>query len=240
MATWIVFRREIAGYLTSPFSYVIAAAILLLMGILFNRDIALSLSRRAPDPALVPSAFSFTLIFFAPLLTMRLLAEERREGTLELLLTAPVPDGSIVLGKFLGAWTYFTGLLVITFTYQLILLGIAQPDIGHAISAYIGIWLYGGATLSIGVLTSALTENQIVAAFLGVIALFILWIGDQAGQVITNIDAARVIRTLSLQGHYSSSFAVGVVRAEDAAFFAGIIAVMLYAAIRAVEAQRMR
>lgn len=240
MATWIVFRREISSYLTSPFAYVIAAAVLLLMGILFNRDLALSISTKAPDAAIVPTAFSFTLIFFAPLLTMRLLAEEKREGTLELLLTAPVPDSSIVIGKFFGAWAYLTGLLLITLTYQIVLIGIAQPDVGITVSSYLGIWLYAGATLSIGILCSALTENQIVAAFVSMITLFILWISDQAGQVITNIDIARIIRTISLQGHFSTSFAVGLLRAEDVAFFAGIMAIALFAAIRAVEAQRMR
>src|SRR4051794_30755619 len=98
----IVFRREMGQYLTSPFAYVIAAAVLLLTGILFNRDLNLSMGTKSADPSLVPVVLSFTMIFFAPLLTMRLFAEERREGTLELLLTAPVSDGSIVLGKFLG------------------------------------------------------------------------------------------------------------------------------------------
>ncbi len=240
MATWTIFRREVGQYFSSPFAYVIAAAVLFLTGLLFNRDLLLSMTVKPAEPALVPSVLSFTMVFFAPLLTMRLFAEERREGTLELLMTAPVSDGSIVFGKFLGAWLYFSLIMLVTVGYQFILLSITQPDIGHTISAYLGIWLYGGATLAVGMFFSALTENQIVAAFLSMIALMLFWLGDQAGDLIANIDAARVIRSLSLQGHFSTSFAAGLVRAEDIAFFAGMITVLLYMTIRVIEANRVR
>ena len=240
MAALTVFRREIGQYFTSPFAYLIAAAVLLLTGVLFNRDLVLSMDTKSADPSLVPVTLSFTMIFFAPLLTMRLFAEERREGTLELLLTAPVSDGSIVLGKFFGAWFYFSILLLLTFLYQFVLLSLTAPDLGHAFSAYLGIWLYGGATLAVGMMFSALTESQIIAAFLSMVALMLLWLGDQAGDLIANIDIARLVRTLSLQGHFSTSFATGLLRAEDAAFFAGVIAVMLFITIRVVESNRWR
>lgn len=240
MSLWIVFRRELAHYLTTPFAYLIAAALLLLTGILFARDITVSIGEKPADPALVPTVLSFTMIFFAPLITMRLLAEEKREGTLELLLTAPITDGSLVFGKFLGAWTFYTLLLLLTFSYQFILSTITPVDFGLAISAYLGIWLYGGATLAVGIIFSALTENQIIAAFLSMIALLILWLGDAAGSVINNIEIARFVRSLSLQGHFSTSFAVGLVRAEDVAYFSGIIVVALYIAVRLVEANRWR
>ncbi len=240
MPALTVFRREVGQYLTSPFAYLIAAAVLLLTGVLFNRDLNVSIGTKPADPSLVPVVLSFTMVFFAPLLTMRLFAEERREGTLELLLTAPVSDGSIVLGKFLGAWFYYTLVLALTFLYQFILMAITSPDLGHAVSAYIGIWLYGGATLAVGMMFSSFTENQIIAAFLSMVALILLWLGDQAGDVIANIDLARIVRALSLQGHFSTSFATGLLRAEDAAYFAGVIAVALFITIRVVESNRWR
>jgi ABC-2 type transport system permease protein len=240
MAAWIVFRREIVQYFTSPVAYLIAAAVLLLTGVVFNRDLVISMGEKPADPSLIPQVFSFAMVFFAPLLTMRLFAEEKREGTLELLMTAPAADSGIVFGKFLGAWAFYTVLLLLTFIYQFILLSVTQPDMGHTMSAYIGIWLYGGATLTIGMMFSALTENQIVAAFLSMIALILLWLGDQAGQLIANIDIARLVRGLSLQGRFNSSFAAGLLRAEDVAFFAGIIVVVLYLTIRIVESQRWR
>ena len=119
--TWIVFRREVGQYFVSPVAYLIAAAFLFLTGFLFNNDLIASVTVKSASPAVVPAFLSFALVFFAPVLTMRMLAEETREGTLELLLTAPVNDTDIVIGKFLGAWFYYTLLLIITLVYQMIL-----------------------------------------------------------------------------------------------------------------------
>lgn len=237
---WIIFRREVGQYFASPIAYVIAAALLLLTGLYFTGDLTFSLTRKPVDPALIPNFLTAALIFFAPLITMRMLAEEQREGTLELLLTAPVNDGAIVIGKFLGAWFYFTLVLAVTLVYQIILLNISQPDLAHTLCAHLGIWLYAGATLAIGLMFSALTENQIVAAFLSSATLVFLYLGDIAGQILTNLDLARLIRELTMAGHYTSSFAVGIIRAEDVAYFAGIIVVMLFIAIRVVESHRWR
>ncbi|MBI5669163.1 MAG: ABC transporter permease [Chloroflexi bacterium] len=238
--TGTIFWREVGQYFASPVAYLIAFALLLLTGLLFNSDLTFSLTQKPADPALIPSFLALAMVFFAPLLTMRMLAEESREGTLELLLTAPVSDTAVVIGKFLSAWFYYTILLLLTFTYQFILLAITQPDLGLAVSAYIGIWLYGGATLAVGLLFSSLTENQIVAAFLSMSVLLLLWLGDIAGEIVANLDLARVLRQLSLGGHFSTSFAVGLLRAEDVAYYAGIMVVMLFITTRIVESHRWR
>jgi ABC-2 type transport system permease protein len=227
-------------YFASPTAYLIVFGFLLLTGLLFNSDLTLSIGVKAADPALIPFYLSFFMIFFAPVLTMRLLAEESREGTLELLLTAPVSDSGIVFGKFLAAWAFYSLMLALTLVYQFILVSITNPDVGHAIAAYLGIWLYGGATLAVGLFFSAFTENQVVAAFLSIAALLMLWLGDLAGEVVANLDLARVIRQLSLQGHFSSSFAFGLLRAEDVAYFAGLIVVMLFITTRVVASRRWR
>jgi ABC-2 type transport system permease protein len=237
---WTVFRRELGQYFASPTAYLIAFAFLLLTGLLFNSDLTFSIGVKAADPAVIPFYLSFFMIFFAPVLTMRMLAEESREGTLELLLTAPVSDSAVVFGKFFAAWAFYSLLLALTLVYQVILISITQPDLGHAIAAYIGIWLYGGATLAVGLLFSALTENQIVAAFLSIAALLLLWLGDLAGEVVASFDLARIIRQLSLQGHFSSSFAYGLLRAEDVAYYAGLIVVTLFVTTRVVAARRWR
>ena len=237
---YIVLRREVGQYLATPFAYVIGGALVLMTAILFNNDLVNSIDKKPADTALVPTFLSFALVIFAPLLTMRLFSEESREGTFELLLTAPVRDGEIVVGKFLGAWFFFTALLALTFLYQIILFTVQTPDLGTAVSAYLGIWLYGGASLAIGMLFSALTENQIVAAFLSMTALFLLWLTDLVGQVITNVDIARTVRLLTLPGHFSTSFAVGLIRGEDLVYFTGIIAVTLYVTICLIESRRWR
>ncbi len=236
----IIFRREVGQYLSTPFAYLIGAGLLVLTAVLFNNDLVVSIDTKPADTALVPVFLSFALIFFAPLLTMRLFAEESREGTFELLLTAPVRDGEIVVGKFMGAWFFYSLLLGLTFLYQVILFAVQTPDLGTAVSAYLGIWLYGGATLAIGVLFSALTESQIIAAFLSMTVLLLFWLADLVGQVVTNIDVARAVRLLTLPGHFSTSFAVGLLRGEDVVYFAGIIAVTLFITIRVIESRRWR
>lgn len=238
MNTWLIFRREVAQFFTTPFAYFIGAALLVLTGLLFSSDLYTSVNQKAPEPALIPAFLSFAMILIAPLITMRLLAEESNEGTLELLLTAPVRDGGIVVGKFLSAWFFFTFLLALTFIYQIIVSSFTEPDIGHIISAYLGIWLYGGATLSIGLFFSALTSSQIIAAFGGMTALLLLWLTELIGQVITGIETAEVVRNLSLPGHFIGSFALGFIRGEDVVYFVGVITIMLFATIRVVEARR--
>jgi ABC-2 type transport system permease protein len=238
--TWIIFRREVGQYVASPFAYLIAAALLLVTGLYFNADLAFSVGRKPIEPSLIPDFLSVAMIFFAPLLTMRMLAEEQREGTLELLLTAPVSDAAIVIGKFLGAWFYYTVLLALTFSYQIVVAQVSNPDMAHTLCAYIGIWLYGAATLAVGLMFSSLTENQVVAAFLSMAILLMLWLGDLAGQIVANLDLARVIRQLTLAGHYSTSFSYGLVRAEDMAFYTGIIIITLTVAIQIVQSHRWR
>ncbi|GAB4508582.1 MAG: ABC transporter permease [Anaerolineae bacterium] len=236
-----IFRREIGQYFASPIAYLIAAAFLLVTGLIFNNDLTSAIGNRAPDPAAVPLFLSFAMVFFAPLLTMRMLAEETREGTLELLLTAPVTDTNIVLGKFLSAWAYYSVLLLVALITQIVVLSsIATPDLGHTFAAYLGIWLYGGAALAVGVLFSATTENQIVAAFLSMSFLLLMWLGDLAGEIVGSIELANLIRKLSLQGHYGVSFAFGLVRAEDVVYYAGIIVIALFISIRIVESRRWR
>jgi ABC-2 type transport system permease protein len=239
--TWTVFQKEVAQYFASPIAYLIAFAFLLLTALWFNRDLTVSAGQRIPaDAAIIPNQLALLLIFIAPLLTMRLLAEESREGTLELLMTAPVSDVAIVIGKFMGAWFYYSVLLGITVVYQILLSGVTNPDPGVAIAAHLGIWLYGGAALGIGLMFSAMTENQIVAAFLGVSALLLLYQANAAGQIVASFELANFLRTLSFPGHFESSFAFGLVRGEDIVYYAGIMVLALFIAVQVVQSRRWR
>jgi ABC-2 type transport system permease protein len=237
---WIVFKRELAAYFTSPIAYLVAFAVVLLCGLFFNSDLAARNTRATADGTVVLAAFAQLTLFFAPLLTMRLMAEENREGTIELLMTLPVNDSSIVIGKFLGAWAYYTVILALSFIYQVILVVTAAPDFGVVMSGYLGIWLFGGAALAVGILFSALTENQIVAAFLSLAAMLALWLSDSIGLLINNRAIASALRSFSFQTHYLYSFGVGLVRLDDIVFFMGVIALMLFATIRLVESRRWR
>ncbi|MBZ0306809.1 MAG: ABC transporter permease [Anaerolineae bacterium] len=252
-SVWVIFKRELAQYFVSPIAYLVAFAILVLISLSFNSDLEQRvLNAQRPSGTVALTAFAFFMVFFAPLLTMRLLAEEAREGTLELMFTLPVRDSEIVLGKFLGAWFYYTVILALTLVYPLIVLMLttfsdallhSEMDIGPVIAGYLGIWLFGGATLAVGLFFSALTENQIIAGFLSMATLFILWLGDLAGLLPSSTistELARALRVISLQAHYSTSFVIGVIRLEDVAFYMGIMAVMLYATIQILESRRWR
>ena len=236
----LIYKREIGQYFASPIAYLIAFAFLLLTALVFNNDLTVSLGEKPADPSIIPQFLAFGMVFFAPLLTMRMLAEESREGTLELLLTAPVREGAIVLGKFFSAWTYYTILLLATLLYQRLLPNTAATDLGHLIASYMGIWLYGGATLAVGLMFSSMTENQIIAAFLSLSVLLLMYLGDLAGEIVSSVDLANLIRKMTLQGHFSTSFAFGFMRLEDVAFFAGIMTVTLFITIRVVESHRWR
>lgn len=236
----IIWQREMSQYFRSPLAYLIASAFLLLTGISFNTDLLLSIGIKPVNPALIPDLLALVMVLISPLLTMRLLAEESREGTMELLLTAPISDMAIVLGKFLSAWSYFTFLLLLTGVYQVILVTIAFPDLAHTIGAYLGIWLYGGATLAIGLLFSAMTENQIIAAFLSTITLLVLYFGESVGQIIMNADIAQFIFSITLQGHYIPSFSVGIVRGEDIIYYSGVIVINLFITMQLVRSRRWR
>jgi ABC-2 type transport system permease protein len=245
----VIARREIGQYFTSPIAYLVAFAILELTGFLFVSDLASRAGNNPPDGTVVLGAFGFFTVFFAPLITMRLFAEETREGTLEVMMTMPIRDSDIVIGKFLGAWFYYSLILAVTLTYQGILLILTRPeayelsaslDVGPVISSYMGIWLFGGSALAVGILFSAITENQIVAGFLAMTSLFLLWLSDFAGLIIQNRPVAEVLRSLSLQSHYSTSFLIGVIRFEDVVFFIGLIVVMLFITTRWIESWRWR
>lgn len=240
-SVFAVFRRELIQYFTSPIAYLVAFAVLLLGGMIFNNDLAVRNGGRAEtDGSAILVYFALFTLFLAPLLTMRLMAEENREGTLELLMTLPVRDADIVIGKFLGAWAYYSILLAMTIVYQVLLIWLSPPDLGKTLGAYIGIWLYGGAALAVGLLFSALTENQIIAAFLSLATLLLLWVADLVGRLINNRPVAQVVRTFSFQTHFLYSFAIGLVRLEDLVFFAGVITGILYLTIRIVESRRWR
>ncbi len=240
-SVWTIFRRELVQYFTSPIAYLVAFAVLLLGAFVFNNDLAARNGGQAEtDGSVILSYFALFTLFLAPLLTMRLLSEETREGTIELLMTLPVRDGDIVLGKFLGAWGYYSIILALTLVYQILLIWLSPPDMGRVIGAYIGVWLYGGAAIAVGILFSALTENQIVAAFLSMAALLLLWLADLVGKLINNRQLAELVRNFSFQSHYLYSFAIGLVRLNDLVFFLGMMTVTLFVTTRIVESKRWR
>lgn len=244
-AVWAVFKREVALYFRSPVAYAIAFALLFFLGFIFNGYLAQVNGQFPADPTFIPGLVTFLLFLIAPLLTMRLLAEESREGTLELLMTLPMRDSAFVVGKFLAAWFYYTILLALTLVHYLLLTQVGIPDAGAAFGAYLGAWLYGGAVLAVTMIWSAVTEDQIVAAFLGAATVLVLYLAEIAaiavsGSATTSPALANFIRELGLQAHYEATMARGVLRAEDIVYFLFLMIGALFITTRIVETRRWR
>jgi len=245
---WLaVYKRELGQYFRSPVAYGIAFAILFLLGVLFNGYVSQANGQVPADSTYAPGLLTFLTFLIAPLLTMRLLAEESREGTLEVLMTMPMSEAQFIIGKFLAAWTYYTVLLALTLVYHVILISIGTPDMGAAFGAYVGAWLYGGAVLAVTLIWSAVTEDQIVAAFLGAATVLVLYLAEIAAAVVGGSAAttgasglSEFIRQLGLQAHYDSTLARGIIRAEDIVYFIFMIVGALFITVRIVETRRWR
>lgn len=252
-----VYKRELALFFRSPVAYAIAFALLFLLGLLFSSQVKQVVDANSaalqqggqPYTADVftgfaPGLLTFLLFLVAPLLTMRLLAEESREGTLEVLMTLPMNESAFIIGKFLAAWTYFTVLLLLTLVYTILISTVAVPDWGREFLSYFGGWLYGGAVLAVTLIWSAVTEDQIVAAFLGAATVLILYLAEIAatwasGQQITE-GITGFIRELSLVAHYQDTMLAGILRAEDVLYFVFLMIAALFITVRLVETRRWR
>ena len=232
---WVIARREILAYFISPIAYLVSAMFLLISGFLFS--LILIQNQQASMDGVFLNV-TVVLIFIAPLLTMRLLADEQKSGTLEILLTAPVRDWEVVIGKFLAAMGLFGVMLLCTLYYPIILWRIGgSPDWGPILTGYLGIILLSSAMFAIGTLTSSLTENQIVAAVLGFGILLLLWLIDAAGNFATG--AADILRYLSLPNHFND-FARGAITVEDVVYYLSVTCVALFLATRSLESRRYR
>ena len=231
----VIARRELLAYFISPIAYMVSAVFLLIAGYLFS--LILIQSQQATMEGLFFNIM-VVLIFVVPLLTMRLLADEQKTGTLEILLTAPVRDWEVVLGKYLAAMGMFGVMLACTLYFPFILWRVGgSPDWGPILTGYLGLLLLTSAMMAIGTLTSAVTENQIVAAVLGFGILLLLWLIDAAGNIATG--SASVLTYLSLPTHYND-FARGAINLEDVVYYLSVTIAALFIATRMLETRRYR
>ncbi|MBL7848475.1 MAG: ABC transporter permease subunit [Cyclobacteriaceae bacterium] len=226
-ATWIIAKKELQSYFDSLIAYILLVLFLGFSGFftwLFGSDIFMV------GQASLQSFFGiayWTLFFFTPALTMRLLAEEKKSGTIEMLLTKAVTDRQVVVGKFLAALLLVMVALVFTFPYVITLSVIGDIDAGEILCGYAGLTLMSAAYISIGLYASSLTNNQIVAFLLALsIGLFFHIIFEVLASNFTGITA-QVLSTLSLSNHFES-ISRGVVDTRDVIYFGSIIFVGLF------------
>ena len=228
--------KEIQIYFSSPVAYIVALIFMALSGFFFVRDLG------NPFPEASLSNFfqgaTFLLIPLAPALTMRLLAEEQKLGTIELLLTSPVRDWEVILGKYVASFVFLLFLLALTSYYVILLLVFATPDPGPIYSGYIGLILYGMAALAVGILTSTLTSNQIIAAVVGTGILIVLYATSFIGDVVTGVWAT-IFNQLGFTSHFND-FDRGIIDSTHIVYFVTVTALFLFLSIRALESRRWR
>jgi ABC-2 type transport system permease protein len=239
MNTLTIALKELKSYFVSPIAYVIIAFWLVGTGLFFT--LILNFTRTASMQELFGTV-TVLLLLIAPALTMRLLAEEQRTGSLELLMTSPVRDWEVVLGKFLAAVTLFIAMMALTLAYPLMLqLFGGQPDWGPILSGYLGLLLFAAAFLSIGLFASSLSDNQMLAAVIGFILLLVLWMIGQVGSGLSlSSDVSSWFTALSVTEHFNNSFPRGVIDLTDVLFYLLLTGVMLWTTIQVVEARRWR
>ncbi len=237
---WAVFKRELKAYFSTPVAYVFLVIFLFFAGYLPFREGFFEL--RQADLNLFFQILPLLFIFMVPSTAMRLWAEERRTGSIELLLTLPITIPQAVLGKFFAAWAFLTIALALTFPMPAAVFYLGEPDPGLIIAGYLAAFLMAGSFLAIGSFFSSLTKNQVVSFILSVAACGILVYAGMPSTLEYLSDmlpkgVLSVIESLSIQIHYDS-LRRGVIATADAAYFLILIAAWIYASMFVVEERK--
>lgn len=230
-----IFKRELMGYFNSPIAYIFITVFLGLSSWLFFKGFfVVGEASVRMFFGLLPWVF----LFFIPAITMRLWAEEKKSGTMELLMTLPVTDAEAVLGKFFASFAFLILSLVLSFVLPIIVSVLGDPDPGQIVGGYVGAVLMGGAFLAIGLFISSLTENQIVAFIISVVAIFVLFILGEDFVLFGIPDwLVPVFSFIGLGGHYDS-ISRGVIDSRDVIYYGSVIVFFLYLNVKSIESRK--
>lgn len=235
-----IITKELYTYFVSPIAYFVFFVFTAVSGFLFS-VILLNFSFNSESSSLVMQYLfgnmSVILLFFTPALTMKLFAEERKSGTIELLLTSPVTDTEVVLGKFLASLALLLIMLLLTLLFPILITPFGNPDIGPIISGYLGLILLGAAFLSLGVMISSMSKNQIVSALTSFGILLSLWVigllSNRGGKI------GNLLGYLSLTEHFED-FSRGVVSLKHIVYYLSFTIACLFATVKSVESSKWR
>jgi len=228
-------RRELGAHFESPMAYIVTAAFLLINGIFFYMNVYYG--QQATIRPVVQTVLTI-LLLLTPVLSMRLLAEEQRSGTLELLLTAPVRDSEVVIGKYLAGLGFLSVMIGLTLFYAVILLAFGSPDRGALFGGYLAMFLFGMAAMSIGLFASSLSQNQIVAAVIAFAILLILWVADGFSSIFGS-PLQSIVSYIALYPHFDD-MTKGVIDTKDIVYYLSLVVVPLFLTARSLEARRWR
>jgi ABC-2 type transport system permease protein len=236
----VMARREMAQLWRSPLAWTLIGLFSLLAGWTFFNLLVGYADNIQAVPADMQSQINFLeevvmrlyanlnffLLFFIPPLTMRLISEEKRQGTLDLLLAAPITDTQIVVGKFLATWVFTVVLLVPTLLFPVVLFWAGVPDQTVLLGCYLGLICNAACYVALGLFASSLTENQVVAALLGFIFIMATWLLSWIAQTTDNFMVGEVLRWISVTGHFET-LVKGVLSTSDLVYYAGFIGLSL-------------
>jgi ABC-2 type transport system permease protein len=233
--TWAISRREFASYFNSPIAYIYLTVFISLSTWMFLKTFFVVGEASMRDFfGLLPWVF----LFFIPAVTMRSWAEEKKVGTMELLMTLPVSDLEAVLGKFLASFAFLLVSLALTLVLPIVVGALGRPDQGQIFGGYLGSVLMGAAYLAIGLFISSLSENQIVAFIVSVVVVFGLFIVGEDFVLFGVPDRlVSILSYVSLGGHFDS-ISRGVVDSRDIIYYLSVIGFFLYLNVKAVEARK--
>ncbi len=248
---WTLARRELNSYFVSPIAYILLAMFAVIFGYFFFTAVAIfvQFSGRT-QPGMGPmnidqfviqptfGNFSIILLFLSPMITMRLFAEEKRSGTMELLLTSPVRDYEIIFGKWLAAMLLYGAMLGLSLLNLSILFIYSEPDWRALLVAYLGLLLMGGTFLALGAFISSLTRNQIVAGAVAFGLFLMLYVLDWVNAYSTS-TVGKICKYLAIAPHFQQ-FSKGVIELKDAIYYVSAIGFGLFLTKRSLESLRWR
>jgi ABC-2 type transport system permease protein len=249
-----VFKKEMRSYFTSPIAYVVLFVFVGICGYFFYSDFAyysLLSFQSGRNPYLMgtlnPSEMvirpmfgnmSFILLLMLPMLTMRLFSEEKKSGTFELLFTYPLRDLEIIFGKFLACLTVVLIMVGLTVLYPVLVIWLTSPDIGTILTGYLGLLFLGAAFISLGLLISSLTENQVIAVILTFGAMIMLFVVGWSENYVGSFFGA-ILSDISITKHFQS-FAKGVIDTRDIFYYLLFTMLFMYLTMKSLESKRWR
>ncbi len=233
-SVWSIFKRELRSYFDSPMAYVVIIVFLLLTGWFFTSNFFVA---GQADLRVIFGIIPFVFLFITPAITMRLISEERKTGTMELLVTLPITDWSIIIGKYLASVALLFAMILPTIVYAITVSLLGDMDGGPAIGGYVGLLLMGAAYLAVGTFGSSLTDNQVVAFIVSWILVFIFFLLDKILFFLPNWMVSFV-EYLSIEYHFQN-ISRGVIDTRDLIYYLSLIAFALFLAVRSMSARRL-
>lgn len=239
---WTIGRREYSSYFNSVIAYTVAFMLFIALGILFYANLlAAQLQQYAPGIQIVLSPLITILLFSTPAITMRTISEEHKSGTLELLMTAPVRDWELIIGKWLGGFMFLFTIAITTLIFPSILNLLVTPGIDQGVLAagYLGLILFISSLVAIGVMSSSFFSNQIAAFFTTLGILLALWMISFPAQAAGGAGGS-ILQYLSITDHFFDTFYKGIVELKDVIYYLSLTALALFLGYVSIESRRWR